>query len=152
MTQQCPCNSGQPYSACCAPIHANPKAATQAEQLMRARYSAHVLNKVAFIVETWHPSKRDQLSTEQIEQWCSSSDWLRLEINATQPGNPISYVTFTAVYKDKQGLHCHRECSRFSFEQAQWWYLDGEVSSTKPSRNDPCPCGSGKKYKKCCVS
>ena len=21
-----------------------------------------------------------------------------------------------------------------------------------PSRNDPCPCGSGKKYKKCCLS
>lgn len=20
----------------------------------------------------------------------------------------------------------------------------------KPSRNDPCPCGSGKKFKKCC--
>ena len=20
----------------------------------------------------------------------------------------------------------------------------------KPDRNDPCPCGSGKKYKKCC--
>ena len=24
------------------------------------------------------------------------------------------------------------------------------VSSKKASRNDPCPCGSGKKYKKCC--
>ena len=23
--------------------------------------------------------------------------------------------------------------------------------STKPSRNDPCPCGSGKKFKNCCV-
>ncbi|WP_252349118.1 SEC-C metal-binding domain-containing protein [Ochrobactrum sp. BTU1] len=22
--------------------------------------------------------------------------------------------------------------------------------STKVGRNDPCPCGSGKKYKKCC--
>ena len=22
--------------------------------------------------------------------------------------------------------------------------------SKKPGRNDPCPCGSGKKYKKCC--
>jgi len=22
----------------------------------------------------------------------------------------------------------------------------------KPDRNDPCPCGSGKKYKKCCGS
>ena len=21
----------------------------------------------------------------------------------------------------------------------------------KPGRNDPCPCGSGKKYKKCCL-
>jgi|GEM_PF-294340 len=24
------------------------------------------------------------------------------------------------------------------------------VSAPKPGRNDPCPCGSGKKYKKCC--
>jgi uncharacterized protein len=23
---------------------------------------------------------------------------------------------------------------------------------TKPGRNDPCPCGSGKKYKKCCMN
>ncbi|HBN86213.1 MAG TPA: hypothetical protein DDZ89_20510, partial [Clostridiales bacterium] len=30
----------------------------------------------------------------------------------------------------------------------------GEVSTGKknykPGRNDPCPCGSGKKYKSCC--
>ena len=24
------------------------------------------------------------------------------------------------------------------------------IASSKPGRNDPCPCGSGKKYKKCC--
>ncbi len=24
------------------------------------------------------------------------------------------------------------------------------TSSDQPGRNDPCPCGSGKKYKKCC--
>ncbi|WP_046058749.1 SEC-C metal-binding domain-containing protein, partial [Clostridium sp. IBUN13A] len=24
------------------------------------------------------------------------------------------------------------------------------VVSNKVGRNDPCPCGSGKKYKKCC--
>jgi len=23
-------------------------------------------------------------------------------------------------------------------------------ADAKPGRNDPCPCGSGKKYKKCC--
>ena len=27
---------------------------------------------------------------------------------------------------------------------------DEEVSEKKIARNDPCPCGSGKKYKQCC--
>ena len=26
------------------------------------------------------------------------------------------------------------------------------IPPMKPSRNDPCPCGSGKKYKKCCLA
>ena len=25
-----------------------------------------------------------------------------------------------------------------------------QVKAAKPGRNDPCPCGSGQKYKKCC--
>lgn len=28
--------------------------------------------------------------------------------------------------------------------------IGGQASSGKVGRNDPCPCGSGKKYKKCC--
>jgi uncharacterized protein YecA (UPF0149 family) len=28
----------------------------------------------------------------------------------------------------------------------------GLKSAAKVGRNDPCPCGSGKKYKKCCLS
>jgi hypothetical protein len=27
---------------------------------------------------------------------------------------------------------------------------EAPVVAAKPGRNDPCPCGSGKKYKKCC--
>ena len=31
-------------------------------------------------------------------------------------------------------------------------FIDTEIpmSDKRISRNDPCPCGSGKKYKKCC--
>ena len=29
--------------------------------------------------------------------------------------------------------------------------LAGPIKSQKIGRNDPCPCGSGKKYKKCCM-
>lgn len=28
--------------------------------------------------------------------------------------------------------------------------VDPIHTDAKPGRNDPCPCGSGKKYKKCC--
>lgn len=30
------------------------------------------------------------------------------------------------------------------------WRKDGQAVSVKIGRNEPCPCGSGKKYKKCC--
>lgn len=31
-----------------------------------------------------------------------------------------------------------------------WRRLDEKIVSNNVGRNDPCPCGSGKKYKKCC--
>jgi len=31
-------------------------------------------------------------------------------------------------------------------------FADGIRSPVMPGRNDPCCCGSGKKYKKCCGS
>jgi hypothetical protein len=46
-------------------------------------------------------------------------------------------------------------CPQCSF----WWNLDrwtheplgGRRETTaEPGRNEPCPCGSGRKYKKCC--
>ena len=27
-----------------------------------------------------------------------------------------------------------------------------ETGTTRPGRNDPCHCGSGKKYKRCCLA
>ena len=45
--------------------------------------------------------------------------------------------------------------SIFSEEKRKELYLEQKKSGTvvkphKIGRNDPCPCGSGKKYKKCC--
>ncbi|MCI5480949.1 MAG: SEC-C domain-containing protein, partial [Lachnospiraceae bacterium] len=43
----------------------------------------------------------------------------------------------------------------FTRERQKELYLEQKKSGTiikgaKIGRNDPCPCGSGKKYKKCC--
>ncbi|WP_202943861.1 SEC-C metal-binding domain-containing protein [Natranaerobius thermophilus] len=31
-------------------------------------------------------------------------------------------------------------------------FTNAKQSNNKIGRNEPCPCGSGKKYKKCCLS
>ncbi|MGD8877445.1 MAG: SEC-C metal-binding domain-containing protein, partial [Syntrophobacterales bacterium] len=36
-------------------------------------------------------------------------------------------------------------------QQHQQASLLGEAAERKIGRNEPCPCGSGKKYKKCCL-
>ena len=39
----------------------------------------------------------------------------------------------------------------------RWWAKEAKARSltkkkeTKAKPNDPCPCGSGKKFKKCCA-
>lgn len=35
-------------------------------------------------------------------------------------------------------------------EEQQGGKVETVVKGDEPGRNDPCPCGSGKKYKKCC--
>lgn len=151
MSQICPCGSQLPYSACCALIHADPAKAEHAEQLMRARYTAHVVANIDFILNTWHSSQRHLLDREQISQWSNSSEWLALNLEATDSDANYSYVTFTAAYRSQTRLHFHHEHSRFIYQQGRWWYLDGEASELNPGRNETCPCGSGKKLKRCCM-
>jgi len=52
--------------------------------------------------------------------------------------------TFSQLY---QALHNNtRMWSNHGFTPKEM----GDINSIKVGRNDPCPCGSGKKYKKCC--
>ncbi len=44
------------------------------------------------------------------------------------------------------------ETLKDNFLKAQYrQIIEQEITGKKPGRNDPCPCGSGKKYKKCCL-
>jgi SEC-C motif-containing protein len=52
----------------------------------------------------------------------------------------------------------HHEVAEFKKEEGTWFFVDGHApkyeqvkrQGAKIGRNAPCPCGSGKKYKKCC--
>jgi SEC-C motif-containing protein len=158
---ECPCGSGQAYEACCEPIIAGTAPAATAEALMRSRYSAYVKHAYDHLRVTLAEAERNDFSPEQAKSWSESSDWLGLKILRTEaggPGDDAGIVEFNARFRAGGKEHDHHEVAKFAREDGRWVYagLVEEKIETfrrempKVGRNDPCPCGSGRKYKKCC--
>jgi SEC-C motif domain protein len=147
----CPCGSGQPLALCCGRYHAG-TLPPSAEALMRSRYSAYALGLVDYLVRSTLPAQQDSLDQEAIRAWSLASTWLGLDVEQAQliEGEPRhAYVTFTARWRDPSGEHSHRERSAFVCNNGNWYFIDPTVE-LKLGRNDPCPCSSGLKFKKCC--
>ncbi|MCF7203037.1 YchJ family protein [Pseudomonas oligotrophica] len=148
----CPCGSGDELAQCCGRYHAG-AAAPSAELLMRSRYSAYVLGLIDYLKETTLPAQQLALDLEGMRQWSASSVWLGLEIEQSSVlgGKPEhAQVSFTARWHDEGGEHAHHERSAFVQREGRWYFIDPTVP-LKVGRNDPCPCGSGEKFKKCCA-
>ena len=156
----CYCGSQKSFAECCEPIIADMGKARTPEELMRARYSAHASGKLQFLVDSVHPDYRKGVSVEELEQWSPHVTWTGLEILSATPGETDNegYVSFTAHFKVGEVEQEMTEDSFFTKHDGTWMYVDGTVQSEEPyvresprvGRNDPCPCGSGKKHKKCC--
>ncbi len=156
----CPCGLEQTYEKCCAPFINGKALPPTAEALMRSRYSAFVKGAVDYIVESHHPDTRSEVNPEEIKSWSQHSKWLGLEIREKDKGaaaDSTGQIEFVCRYEvDGQGLE-HHELSDFKKEDGRWYFVDGKIirgqfkrQGPKIGRNDPCPCNSGKKFKKCC--
>jgi SEC-C motif-containing protein len=157
----CPCGSGADFDHCCGPLIRGERAAATAEALMRSRYSAYTLADIDYLTQSLHPDSRNDHDPMAARRWAEQSQWLGLELVSVQQGgegDSQGQVEFIARYKDKSGLHRHHEIGHFVRHEGAWHYLEGSMPKPltqgrdlpKVGRNDPCPCGSGKKFKKCC--
>ena len=151
--QVCPCKSGKNYKQCCSVFHQQQQKPQTCEQLMRSRYSAFILQLGEYLFTTYHPDFRGDLTVEQLSE--KSLNWKKLQIVDTESLAETGFVEFKAWYINDEQLSCHHERSNFVKVDNQWLYCDGtfypEEKSGKIKRNDPCPCASGKKFKKCCA-
>ncbi|MTJ81907.1 MAG: YchJ family protein [Telmatospirillum sp.] len=155
----CPCGSALPLDGCCGPILAGAPAAT-AEALMRSRYSAYVLCNVDHLERSLAPEARTDHDRKAAEQWSRSVEWQGLSIVGTEggaAGDQTGMVEFIAKFRQNGADHSHHETANFRRLDDGWVYVDGKMhnqpvvrSTPKVGRNEPCPCGSGKKYKHCC--
>ena len=111
------------------------------KELMISRYEAFVKKDWEYIVKT---------STHQtLEDLQQPSDivWLKLDVLDAYEDR----VEFKAYYKEYGRVAVLHEKSKFIQEDGIWKYESGELFNSKIERNEPCPCGSGKKFKKCCA-
>ncbi|MEI7455530.1 MAG: YchJ family metal-binding protein [Nitrosomonadales bacterium] len=152
----CPCGSGLDLESCCGPIIAGANAPT-AEALMRSRYSAFVLGELDHIERTHAPEIGDDFNRAEAERTASDVEWLGLAVLSSSETDDAGVVEFSIRFRRDGQEFGQFERASFRREQGRWLYVSGQVGANPPprqvvkiGRNDPCPCGSGKKYKKCC--
>jgi SEC-C motif-containing protein len=154
----CPCGSEHAFAKCCEPYITGKAKPRRAEQLMRARYTSYATGAIDFVEKTQIPEVGfDRASSEK---WSKESEWKGLEIVGLKKGgenDDTGNVGFIAYYRQGGEDREHHEIALFEKRGGEWLFVDGKPPSPEthknaekaPGRNDPCHCGSGKKFKKC---
>jgi SEC-C motif domain protein len=167
----CPCGTNKEYDSCCGPYISGVDQPPSAEALMRSRYTAYTRGDVGYLGKTLAPESRSDFDAKESKKWADSAVWKGLEILSVEKGQPADktgVVEFIAKYEQNGEAIDHHEVAKFKkSERGQWFFVEGDshthkggeghhhhqetITRTAPKvgRNDPCPCGSGKKYKKC---
>jgi SEC-C motif domain protein len=156
----CSCDSKKPFAECCGPIINGEKTALSAVDLMRSRYTAYVRHEIDFIMNSLSPARKKDTDRKATEEWSRDTQWEGLEIVSTEKGganDDTGLVEFIAKYREKDEVKQHHEQASFIKVKGSWFFEDGRTPPNKPvklespkiGRNDPCSCGSGKKFKKC---
>ncbi len=124
----CPCRSSdsdeQPYTVCCQHWHTGLEAGIHAptpEALMRSRYSAYVVGLIDYLLATWHPS------TGPGELELSPIKWIGLEVLHAESTGDAGIVEFVARCRVNGRAQRMHEVSRFTRQDARWYYIDGQV-------------------------
>lgn len=127
---KCPCGSGDDFTACCEGIVSAQQNASTAVALMRSRYTAYVMKKVDYLVQTTLPASRSDDLADSIRKWMRQVEWLKLHVVAMDQGSErdaVGYVEFIAEYITDSGPGRHHECSSFEKVDGLWYYVGEEV-------------------------
>ena len=155
----CTCGSAKAFFECCGPLIAG-KPAISAEALMRSRYTAFTLGDLDYIQKTSAGEALLKFNRAELAASLPSTEWLGLKVRDVKDGgegDESGFVTFDVSFRQDGKIYKQTECSEFRRIQGAWRYIQGDADfksrqapAASVGRNDPCSCGSGKKYKKCC--
>ncbi|MDM9624988.1 YchJ family metal-binding protein [Rhizobium sp. S152] len=155
----CPCCSTRDFDDCCGPFVAG-KPVPSAEALMRSRYTATTLADLDYLEKTCTENALMSFNRIDMERSLPDAEWVGMEVRRTDRGTEADEdgtVEFAFRYRYRGRDFTQVERANCVRQDGTWLFDDSEVNPTPPpvrvlqiGRNDPCPCGSGQKYKKCC--
>lgn len=118
---------------------------------MRSRYSAFALGLADYLEATLHPEMRRPEDRASLKETFDTVHWIGLRIVASpRPEEERGEVEFVAFHLGNGKVAQLHERSLFLRQAGRWSYHSGQMLPSLPlGRNDDCPCGSGKKLKKC---
>lgn len=156
----CICGKVEDYNHCCGRFISKRENAQTPEELMRSRFTAFSLGEVDYILDTEQLAKPNKKS--DLIEWCDQITYTKLDVLSSSFKDDKGNVHFKAYYRDGMEQVILEENSDFIKSGNKWYYVSGNAttkvvdamstisSSRKMGRNEPCWCGSGKKFKKCC--
>ncbi|CEG56201.1 YchJ family protein [Legionella fallonii] len=153
----CPCGSEKSYEQCCGLFIEQKQIPQTPEQLMRSRYTAYSLAKTDYIKNTMKGKALTGFDEAEVKAWAQCVTLVGLKvIQAYDETSDKGFVEFSARFKEGSQFRKIHELSEFHKENGVWYYVAGQHQDAavknnkqKTSRNNPCPCGSGKKFKNC---
>ncbi|MCE6077465.1 hypothetical protein FS799_21705 [Agrobacterium vitis] len=157
----CACGSNFAYDECCGPYILGKRAPTP-ETLMRSRYTAFTVGKLDYVERTSTEHAQEFFNRTDMEASLPQTEWLGLEIRGTTGGeeaDSAGTVLFAFKYRFQDRSFSQVERGTFLKVDGRWLFDRSEINPRPETvrvqqigRNEPCPCGSGKKYKKCCAA
>lgn len=156
MNATCPCGSQLAYLDCCGLYIEQSQAAPTPEKLMRSRYTAYTEANIDYIKATMRGKPLLNFNEMEAKSWAQKAKWISLKIINTYPElkqQNCQFIEFIASYQLDERRESIHEKSEFKKYEGKWFYTDSlppnKLKKINPARNQPCPCGSNKKYKNC---
>ncbi len=158
----CYCGSSKEKELCCLKFIEGSALPCTPEELMRSRYSAYVLGDGDYLVKTTLKENRYEDDVKLISEHAKNTQWLKLDVLKSSENVNSGFVEFKAYFRENNkidpkgtssffGVQIHHEKSDFLKIDNVWFYDKGELLEASVGRNEVCPCGSGKKFKRCCA-
>jgi SEC-C motif-containing protein len=124
---------------------------------MRSHYTAFATRSLDHVVRTRASEVREDFNRAEAERMAEELDWQGLEVRRAVETGDTAEVEFVMRFRRDQQEVVNPAVSRFRREDGEWRFVDSAptgsvrpLRATKVGRNEPCPCGSGKKAKRCC--